>query len=249
MNQTTSYRRPARELDLDSLARQALQPWADAYETWRNGVDEFLDLAPVRRFDGGRAGPEHGEHRDDWSPDRWRPGRWGRDFWSLDRWNPDHRDPDRCGHCGPDPCGCRCCVSDADMVVEVRPGERRILSLIIENPRRRARDIQLDLSSWTRVHPGLEISGDVLSDREFKLEPCGAAHVSLAVEVRQLHSDVAAGPAQHQPIEREMELDRCLVSYADLRIQGCDIRSVRLALAILPRDCGAHRVNCSCGCC
>ena len=39
MIQATLPRRARRaRLDLNELARQALQPWADAFETWRAGV-------------------------------------------------------------------------------------------------------------------------------------------------------------------------------------------------------------------
>jgi hypothetical protein len=42
---------------------------------------------------------------------------------------------------------------------------------------------------------------------------------------------------------------RCEVSYADLRIKGCDLRSVRVAVSVLPRDCEAFTVDCGCSCC
>ena len=45
------------------------------------------------------------------------------------------------------------------------------------------------------------------------------------------------------------DVTTCAVSYADLQIKGCDLRSVRIAVAVLPRDCDAYKVDCACGCC
>jgi hypothetical protein len=36
---------------------------------------------------------------------------------------------------------------------------------------------------------------------------------------------------------------------ADLRVEGCDTRPIRIALALLPRDCNAYEIDCGCGCC
>jgi hypothetical protein len=51
------------------------------------------------------------------------------------------------------------------------------------------------------------------------------------------------------PDRRVPDVEHCEVFYADLRIEGCDQRPVRLALVLLPRDCEAHPVDCGCGCC
>jgi len=45
------------------------------------------------------------------------------------------------------------------------------------------------------------------------------------------------------------DIDDCRVFYADLRVEGCEMRPVRIALALLPRDCAGFRVNCGCNCC
>jgi hypothetical protein len=45
------------------------------------------------------------------------------------------------------------------------------------------------------------------------------------------------------------DVDDCLVAVGDLRVEGCDIRSVRIAVAILPRDCSPYEIECGCCCC
>ncbi len=53
-----------------------------------------------------------------------------------------------CGRCGDD-CHCMCCVDGADLVVETRLGERRVVTLEVVNERRRERDITLELGAFT----------------------------------------------------------------------------------------------------
>jgi hypothetical protein len=48
---------------------------------------------------------------------------------------------------------------------------------------------------------------------------------------------------------RVPDVDDCLVAVADLRIQGCDTRPLRIAVAILPRDCNRYEVHCGDRCC
>ncbi len=153
-----------------------------------------------------------------------------------------------CPTCNPDPCGCKCCVTDADLVIEARLGERRIIPVIIENHWRRERDIELELSSWTKIDEKLQISASILTETAFKLAPCGEAHVVIGLNVGGANTISTDG--QRAVTEgRFPDVDRCLVSYADLRIKGCDLRSIRIAVAVLPRDCDAYTVDCDCGCC
>jgi hypothetical protein len=147
-----------------------------------------------------------------------------------------------CKSCEPDRCACRCCVADSDLLLEARVGERRIVTLVIENRWRRERDIELELSSWTKTSEGVEIKAAILSPASFKLEPCGEAHVVIEVAI----AGGAAGATDQQNLS---DVLGCAVSYADLRIKGCDLRSVRIAVAVLPRDCDAYKVDCACGCC
>jgi hypothetical protein len=160
-----------------------------------------------------------------------------------------------CPACNPDPCGCRCCVSDADLVIEARLGERRIVPIIIENHWRRERDIELELSSWTKIGDNVAITAHILGETTIKLAPCGEAHVVIGVNVGL---DTVAPPPPNPPTTNVPppdtrlplpDVDRCLVSYADLRIKGCDLRSIRIAVAVLPRDCDSYTVDCDCCCC
>jgi hypothetical protein len=107
-------------IDLNQMARQALQPWADAYDTWRSGLDQ-LTRSPTKSSSKTCS-------------------------CACD-----------CAPCQPDPCACRCCVTDADLVVEARVGERRVIPIVIENAWRRERDVELELSSWTAIAEGVEV--------------------------------------------------------------------------------------------
>lgn len=203
MIQATLPRRAAAPLDLNALAGQVLQPWADAYEAWRSGMDS------------------------------WRSG-----VADIVRPSPASQGCG-CPVCAQDPCTCRCCVTDADLVVEARVGERRIVPVIIENRWRRERDVEVELSDWTKISDTVNVTGEILGEAAFKLAPCGRQPVVMVVTV-------AGQDAQ----ERQLgDVDRCLVAYADLRIKGCDLRSVRVAVAVLPRDCEAFTVDCGCACC
>jgi hypothetical protein len=163
--------------------------------------------------------------------------------------NPKHRHfKDECKDpCYHDPCHCRCCIYDADLVVYARLGEVRVVPIRIENHRRRERDITLVLSDWT-THSGKKtgIHADILPDLHFKLAPCSEKEVILVINARQLD------PEQDKKEHRERELpdvDDCLVLYADLRVEGCSVRPVRIALALLPRDCYPYVIECRSSCC
>lgn len=236
MIQTTLPRAAPQPLDLNALAQQALQPWADAFDSWRTGMDSWnAGVANVMR--SAKTGPQASCGC-------------------------------ACPVCAQDPCGCKCCVTDADLVIEARVGERRIVPVIIENRWRRARDVEVELSTWTKVSDTVEIKAEILGETTFTLAPCGQAQVvlviSVAVPVTPAPAPTpnpnpntgkaakAVNPDQPTPgrIDRQIpDVDRCLVSYADLRIKGCDLRSVRVAVAVLPRDCEAFTVDCGCSCC
>ena len=141
-----------------------------------------------------------------------------------------------CGRCGDD-CHCMCCVEGADLVVETRLGERRVVTLEVVNERRRERDITLELGAFTtRGGSPAPVAGAVDGATTFKLPPCSEHLVTVVIEV---------GTDREGP----RDVDDCLVAWSDLKVEGCDIRPVRIAVAILPRDCGAYRVRCACGCC
>jgi hypothetical protein len=69
----------------------------------------------------------------------------------------------------------------------------------------------------------------------------------------QLAAAVAAVPGrlvgEDDDGRRIPDVDDCLVAVADLRIQGCETRPLRIAVAILPRDCSRYEVHCGDRCC
>jgi hypothetical protein len=149
-----------------------------------------------------------------------------------------------CRHCGSDPCECYCCIGDVDVVVYTRVGEKRIVPITVENDRRREQEIKVDLSDWTMRggKAGLVETVDV-GPKEFTLAPCGEQDVKLVVDVRG--EDAESG----RRTGRQPDVDTCVVATADLRLVGCDHRPLRIAAAILPRDCDPFRVSCGCTCC
>lgn len=145
-----------------------------------------------------------------------------------------------CSTCAPNNCSCRCCVADSDLLVETRVGERRVVPITIENHWRRARDIEVELSSWIAAE-GIQISGQIVGATSFTLAPCGEQQVVLVVEI--------GGGGGNDDSQRTGDVKQCTVAYADLRVKGCDVRPIRIAAAVLPRDCDAYVVDCRCGCC
>jgi hypothetical protein len=148
----------------------------------------------------------------------------------------------RCPRCEPDDCHCRCCVTNTDLLVRARIGERRVVPLVIENGWRRERDVVLELSSWSPISGETKVVGEIVAPTKFTLKGCEERAVILVVNVEgieQQGADVRAPP----------DVRDCAVSYADLRIVGCDLRAIRIAVAVLPRDCEAMRIDCRCACC
>ena len=183
-----------------------------------------------------------------------------------------HRRPARCGECVPDSCHCDCCVYDADLVVYTRVGEQRVVPIRISNERTRTRHITLELSEFTTSGGSpAPVAGKIVTPTEFDLEACERQDAVVVINVGWMSGATAtivsereavinsmvemppAAEATDQPDDegrrRLRDVDDCVVAYADLRIQGCDVRPVRIAVAILPRDCDAYEVHCACGCC
>ena len=164
---------------------------------------------------------------------------------------------DGCGDCSPDTCHCDCCVYDADLVVYTRLHERRVVPIRISNERTRERTITLDLSDF-RTGGGrpAPITAAIVTPKEFTLGACEHQDAILVLGVG-IDADGNVGNVEKTGVEAPSliaiaqpgDVDDCVVAYADLRIQGCDVRPVRVAVAIVPRDCDVHEVHCVCGCC
>jgi hypothetical protein len=175
------------------------------------------------------------------------PGEGRRYGWESRK--PSHHHHDDCGcDCGPcwgcddDPCHCRCCITDADLVVYTRVGERRVVPVVIENARRRERDVRLSLGDFrTRGGKPADVTGRIVGPTEFTLKPCEEHETFIVVELR--------GEPDRENRRELPDVDDCTVYYAELHVDGCGTRSTRIALAVLPRDCSPHRISCSCHCC
>jgi len=158
----------------------------------------------------------------------------------------DHDDHGCCRRCGADPCECYCCIGDVDFAVYSRVGEQRVIPIVVENERHRERQITLELSGWTTRGGSAAPVGTVsLEPKAFSLASCGEQKVTLAVKI----SEPTGGGPEGTEQTRRTDVEDCLVATADLRLVGCDHRPLRIAVAILPRDCDPYRVGCGCTCC
>jgi hypothetical protein len=161
---------------------------------------------------------------------------------------------DRCCDSPPSRCECQCCIVDADVVVYGRLGERRVVPLTIENSRRRELAIKMELSAFHSRGGGASlVTGSLLPPApEFTIPPCGQQTVVLVVQSTLGEGAGSATGTTSVHVDRKPTLpdvDECMVSYSDLCIQGCDRRPLRIAVALLPRDCGDFRIPCQCSCC
>lgn len=150
---------------------------------------------------------------------------------------------DACG-CERDCCddACRCCIGKADVVVYAYPGERRLIPMVIENTIRREREVTLELSGFDNAGKcAVTVVGTLAGEKTFKLAPCSEHEILIGVEI--------AADNPNSTVRVPGRVDTCCVYYADLRITGCDIRPVRIAVAVLPFDCDRHVIDCACGCC
>ena len=156
----------------------------------------------------------------------------------------------RCRDCGCDACECYCCIGDVDLVVYARVGETRVVPITVENERRRETEIKAELSTFTTRGGKEGLVQGAVRPEEFTLESCG--HQDLVLAFRAAGEDKAVdhvGTAEVVQQRKLPDVDTCEVLTADLRLVGCDHRPIRIAAAILPRDCDPFRVSCGCTCC
>lgn len=155
-------------------------------------------------------------------------------------------------------CHCECCVCDADVLVHARCGEVRRIPVTFENDTRRERAVKLTLEKFVTAG-GRDLGwGAQLSEESFTLRGCDERTVIVSVQVRcepidrpgtQPPGSTPGGPPPSAPDNRLGSVDRCEVGYATIRAEGCLVRPVVVAVAVLPDDCDSYRRPCSCGCC
>jgi hypothetical protein len=117
----------------------------------------------------------------------------------------------------------------------VRSGETRVLPIVIENHRHRERNIALHISDWKTIgEQSAEVATVALEPAAFELKACSRQTARLTF---------STGGKERTPPEI------CTVACADLTVDGCDMKPLRIAVAILPLECGPYRIDCSCGCC
>lgn len=154
-----------------------------------------------------------------------------------------------CGCATENSCHCNCCIVDADVAIYAHLGETRIITLLVTNDRLRDKDIRVALGGFTdRAGKPAPIKGGLFAPTEFKLAPCASQTVVMAIETGPL----APSSGETRPganIEKLPDVENCTVYYSDLRVDGCEMRPLRIALAILPRDCGVYKIECRTCCC
>jgi hypothetical protein len=195
----------------------------------------------------------------------------GEDCGCHDHEHRHHHDHDHecgcggCRECGHDDCHCTCCIVDADYVVYARCGERRVVPIQIDNDTRREREnVTIDVSD-VRTSGGRQLPWRVavLPRSPITLPACSTTEIDVRVEIVCGDEDKnpdqpkptprkAAGRAEQQEARQEIEfvdVDNCEVGYVTIRVEGCLVRPIVVAVAVLPRDCDAYHTGCSCSCC
>lgn len=242
---------------LDSMRQGYDRAIQDLQQQFATVTQAYLP-APTRPGPGTRRGHQHPKHRRS-------------DHECGDR--DDHRCREDSDCDDDDDCRCECCIGDADIVVYSRCGEVRVIPIALDNDTRKVReDVALDVSD-VRSAGGRILPWDVslLPEGRLNLEPCSTTHLQLVVRVhcedanipvvlkppegspgRGAKSQPASAPAEkvlpYRPAGKDV--DSCEVGYVTIRVGGCLIRPVVVAIAVLPRDCGAYRAGCACaGCC
>jgi hypothetical protein len=163
-------------------------------------------------------------------------------------------------------CRCDCCIVDADIIIYAHCGEVRVVPIEVANDTRKIRenvDVQV---SEVRSAGGTVLAWPTVMRPEgpLTLEPCSTTRLELTVYVacgteqgkaspgrsavaKTVPADAfAALAAQREP---GSDVDQCEVGYATIRLGGCLVRPIVVAIAALPLACDSYRTGCSCSCC
>ena len=80
----------------------------------------------------------------------------------------------------------------------------------------------------------------------------GGKRAAKDAPVKSLPSDTAEEAVRTRlltDIRSTGNVDRCEVGYVTLRLGGCLVRPIVVAIAVLPNECGSFRTGCQCSCC
>lgn len=153
-----------------------------------------------------------------------------------------------------DDCGCNCCVRCADAVEYAYCGETRRIPITFDNDSRREREVAVTLGEFL-TDGGRPLAWEgALSEERFSLPPCGRKTLIVTVRIT-CPSDKASATRETAAKARATRtagtesVDACTVGYARLNADGCLIRPLVLAIAVMPDHCGAREVECLCGGC
>lgn len=171
-----------------------------------------------------------------------------------------HGSHDDCG-CGckdDHDCGCDCCIHDADVVVYAHCGEIRVIPVEVANDTRRDReDVNVEISD-IRTSGGTVLPWQALINPSgsLTLPACSTTKLELLVHVVCGKSDPPKGKPDADVLRAAVaqrtdtgDVDGCEVGYVTIRLGGCVVRPIVVAIAVLPDRCDAYRVGCACSCC
>ncbi|MEL6893707.1 MAG: hypothetical protein AAFP84_19100 [Actinomycetota bacterium] len=138
--------------------------------------------------------------------------------------------------------------------------EEEVIVVISVVPRDQKGDGKESTGIREEVAPIESMTRDDLVARARDVGMSGATGMNKAKLIEALREVEVARPidtpiGERPPVsidrpDRELpDVDDCHVAIADLCIEGCDARPVRIAVAVLPRRCNTYDVRCQCGCC
>ena len=228
-HRSTTYG-PGKSSAADSLRRfvdDSLAAWEPTFAAMDDAWSTWSDWTTAATEAGGRPGRR-----------RWRGRRGcGCQDGSHDDCGSGHREHHK-GRC--DHCSCCSCGDGADVLIEARVGERRVVPVTLHNPRRRPVTATLQPGDWTSCSSDAPpVVTRLVPSGEVALGPCESSQVLAVIEV--------GGQGSKDGNDNVIgDLRCCTVLVSDIRIEGCGT-TVRLAVAVLPTDCGELEVTC-CGC-
>jgi len=147
-------------------------------------------------------------------------------------------------------CSCECCIRCADTVQYAYCGETRKIPLTFDNDSRRERQVNIQISSFVTDSGQALPWKAMISETQFTLPPCGEKTVMVGVSIDCGQTNPDGNNPDGSVVGRVgTSVDSCKVGYLKVTADGCMIRPLIVAVAVLPDHCGAHKVGCLCGCC